>query len=88
MIIYIIQLQRERGMKMDIAKEIRKRCIDNDITIGELCEMTHQTRQNLANKMKRNNFTIRQLEEIFGILGYDIDILITKRTPPKDDNEI
>lgn len=74
--------------QMKIANEIRKLCIDNNITLGTLADRTHQTRQNLSNKMTKDNFTIRQLEDIAKALDCDIKIEFIPCASSKDDNEV
>ena len=39
------------------------------MTLGELADKTGQSRQNLSNKMSRDNFTEKDLQEIATALG-------------------
>ncbi len=43
-------------------------------TMGDVAEMTSQSRQNLSNKMQRNNFTIAELQKIASALDCSIEI--------------
>ena len=40
-----------------------------NMTLGELADRTGQSRQNLSNKMKRDNFTEKDLREIAAALN-------------------
>ena len=44
------------------------------MTMGELAEKTHQTRQNLSNKMSRDNFPEKELKSIADALGCDYEM--------------
>ena len=46
----------------------------NNMTAGELAEQTGQTRQNLSNKMKRNNYSEEELRAIAAALGCECKI--------------
>ena len=60
---------------MDITKYIKKCCIEkNDMQLKELAAKTEQTRQNLSNKMRHNDFRTSDLEKIANAL--DADLLI------------
>lgn len=51
------------------------------MTMGELAEKTNQTRQNLSNKMTRNNFPEKELKEIAEALDCELETaLIMKDT--------
>ena len=51
------------------------------MTMGELAEKTNQTRQNLYNKMARNNFPEKELKEIAEALDCELETtLIMKDT--------
>lgn len=46
----------------------------NGLTAGDLAERTGQTRQNLSNKFKRNNFPESELRTIAEALGCQCEI--------------
>lgn len=64
---------------MDICKEIKKMLIDNDMTQTELANRIGTSQGNLANKMKRNNFSVNEMKEIAEALGYDLEIKFVKK---------
>ncbi|MCD8377771.1 MAG: helix-turn-helix transcriptional regulator [Candidatus Gastranaerophilales bacterium] len=41
------------------------------VTLAQLAEMTNQSRQNMSNKMKRDNFSEKELQEIGEVLNCD-----------------
>lgn len=52
-------------------KVIMKR---NNFTMTELANQLNCSRQNLSNKMSRNNFDERELTAIANALGYELEI--------------
>ena len=73
---------------MDITKDIRKICIDKDISLSTLAERTGQSIANLSNKMGKGNFTIKQLEDIASALDCVLWIEFIDKPTPKDENKI
>lgn len=49
------------------------------LTIAQLAELTGQTRQNLSNKLTRDNFTEKEIAEIAAALNCDYDAYLTMR---------
>ena len=49
------------------------------LTIAQLAELTGQTRQNLSNKLGRDNFTEKEISEIAAALNCDYDAYLTMR---------
>lgn len=45
-----------------------------NITMSEVARLTGQTRQNLSNKMQRNNFTESDLRQIAEAIGCTLEI--------------
>ena len=64
-------------MDMSVAEKIRLIMRRQGKTMGELAELTGQTRQNLSNKMSRGNFTERDISIIAKALGCNVKILFT-----------
>lgn len=63
---------------MDIAKEIKKIIIDEDITMSALAFKLGTSQQNLSAKLKRNNFSVNEMKDIAKALGYELDIKFIK----------
>ena len=64
---------------MNIEKEIRKILLDEDIEIKELARRLNTSQQNMSAKLKRNNFTTKDIEKILNVLGYDLKIEFIKK---------
>lgn len=63
---------------MDIAKEIKKIIIDEDITLSALACKLGTSQQNLSAKLKRNNLSVNEMKAIAKVLGYELDIKFIK----------
>ena len=64
---------------MNIEKEIRKILLDEDIEIKELARRLNTSQQNISAKLKRNNFTTKDIEKISNVLGYELKIEFIKK---------
>ena len=64
---------------MNVEKEIRKILLDEDIEIKELARRLNTSQQNISAKLKRNNFTTKDIEKILNVLGYDLKIEFIKK---------
>lgn len=49
------------------------------MTMGQLAEKTGQTRQNLSNKMSRDNFPERELREIAAALDCELETFLVMK---------
>ena len=61
-------------MEMTASEKIRLIAKRKGKTMGEVAEMTSQSRQNLSNKMQRDNFTIAELQKIASALECSVEI--------------
>lgn len=50
------------------SEKIRTALIKSGLTIGALAEKLGQSRQNLSNKLSRDNFTVAEMEQIAAAL--------------------
>ena len=64
---------------MNIEKEIRKILLDEDVEIKELARRLNTSQQNISAKLKRNNFTTKDIEKILNVLGYELKIQFIKK---------
>ena len=64
---------------MNIEKEIKKILLDEDIEIKELARRLNTSQQNMSAKLKRNNFTTKDIEKILDVLGYELKIEFIKK---------
>ena len=61
-------------MNMTASEKIRLIAKRKGKTMGDVAEMTSQSRQNLSNKMQRDNFTIAELQKIASALEFSVEI--------------
>lgn len=54
---------------MKVSQQIRMLCANRNISIAELARLTGQSPQNLNAKLKRESFTIADLEKIAAVVG-------------------
>ena len=59
----------ERGAIMTISEQIRVLCVRSNISVAELARRIGTTPQNLSGKMKRESFTVAELENIAGAVN-------------------
>lgn len=64
-------------MSLSAGDKIRIILKRRGMTVGELAERTGQTRQNLSNKLSRNNFQEKELQEIAVALGCSYSLTFT-----------
>ena len=50
-----------------------------DIEIKELARRLNTSQQNISAKLKRNNFTTKDIEKILNVLGYELKIEFIKK---------
>lgn len=50
-----------------------------ETSIAAVAKQLNTSRQNIGNKLKRNNFSEEELKQIGDILGYDVVITFTER---------
>lgn len=54
---------------MTISEKIKVLCVRSDISVAELARRIGTTPQNFSGKMKRESFTIAELEDIAGAVN-------------------
>lgn len=64
---------------MGIRKEIKKILIEEDLTQGDLAERIGTSQQNFNAKLKRDNFSNKEMQEIADALGYELKIEFIKK---------
>ena len=58
---------------MSISEQIKILCVKLNISLAELARRTKQSPQNFSSKLKRESFTIRELEEIAKVCGVSFE---------------
>lgn len=66
-------------MALTTSEKIKVLLRRRGMTMGDLAEKTGQTRQNLSNKISRDNFPEKELREIAGALDCDLETVFVMR---------
>ena len=64
-------------MNLTVGEKIRLIMARKKINLGQLAEATGQTRQNLSNKLSRDNFQVKEAEKIAEALGCTLAVTFT-----------
>lgn len=64
---------------MDVAKNIRIMLVEENLKIIDLADRLNTSQQNISAKLKRNNFSVKEMEQIAEVLGYNLEITFTKK---------
>lgn len=62
-------------MGMTAAEKIRTLMSRKNVSMGDMAEGTRQSRQNLSNKMKRDDFSEKELQKMAAVLGCTVEIV-------------
>lgn len=66
-------------MSLTTGEKIKVVLMRRGLTMGDLAERTGQTRQNLSNKMSRDNFSEREMRQIAEALDCDFEAYFVMR---------
>ncbi|MGE8036847.1 helix-turn-helix domain-containing protein [Lysinibacillus sp. NPDC093692] len=58
---------------MGMAKKIKMLMVEKDITLSELAEKIGTSQPNLSNKLKRDNFSEKELNQIAEVLDVEYE---------------
>ena len=61
-------------MEMTASEKIRTLAKRQKKSLGDIAAELNQSRQNFSNKMSRDNFTVKELEEIAAALGCELRV--------------
>lgn len=61
-------------LKMGAARKVKMLVAANEITVKDLAERLETSQSNLSNKLKRDNFSEKELEEIAQACGAKVEI--------------
>ena len=67
-------------MEMTASEKIRILAKRKGKTMGDIADLTEQSRQNLSNKMKRDNFSVAELQKIATALDCSVTISFVDNT--------
>ena len=65
---------------MTASEKIRILVKRQKMSLGELADALNQSRQNLSNKMSRDNFSTKELEQIADALGCELRIQFVSKS--------
>lgn len=66
-------------MELKTSEQIRLLCSRAGLSLSDLARATGQTPQNLNNKLKRDKFTVQELQSIAAALGGCVSITWTDK---------
>ena len=64
-------------MNMTVAEKIRLIAKRVNMSMGDLAEGTGQTRQNLSNKLNRDNLSTKDIQALAEAMGCSVEIAFT-----------
>ena len=71
---------KERGVKM-FSKLLKIKLVEMDMTAKELALRLGTTQQNISAKMKRDNFSEKEMLQIAEALDLDLNIMLEQKKP-------
>lgn len=64
---------------MSAAKKIKMLLVDREMTLTDLAKLLNKSPSTMSDKMKRDNFSERDLKTIADLLNYDYEIVFTDK---------
>lgn len=64
---------------MSAAKKIKMLLVEREMTLKELSGRLHKAPSTISDKLKRDNFTEKDLREIAEVLGFEYEIVFTDK---------
>lgn len=64
-------------MKMTVSEKIRIIAKRSNMSMGDLAVATGQTRQNLSNKLGRDNMSVKDIESMAAAMGCTVEVKFT-----------
>lgn len=68
---------------MSAAKKIRMLLVERELTLTDLAKLLGKSLSNMSTKMKRDNFSEKDLIEIANVLDFDYDVVFSDRRSDK-----
>jgi len=68
---------------LSAVKKIKILLVEREMTMTDLAKELNTGLSNISGKMKRNNFSEKELKEIAEVLHYDYDIVFTDKETGK-----
>ena len=73
----------ERGSHLSAAKKIRILLIEREMTLTDLSKLLNKSLSTLSDKLRRDNFSEKDLMKIAEVLNYDYEAVFTDRNTGK-----
>lgn len=64
-------------MSMSAGEKIKTIMARKKVSMGDMAEQTGQSRQNLSNKMKRDDFSESEIQKMAAVLGCTAEVIFT-----------
>lgn len=64
---------------MSAAKKIKMMLVHRDMTLTDLSQLLNKSLSTMSGKMKRDNFSERDLRKIAELLNFDYEVIFTDR---------
>lgn len=68
---------------MSAAKKIKMLLVERDMTLTELSKQLDRSLSTMSDKMRRDNFSEKDLKKIADVLNFDYDVIFTDRETGK-----
>jgi len=68
---------------MGAAKKIKMLLVERDMTMKDLSKLLNRAPTTMSDKMRRDNFSEKDLRQIAEVLNYDYDIIFTDKETGK-----
>ena len=62
-------------MSMSAGEKIKTIMTRQKVSMGDMAEQTGQSRQNLSNKMKRDDFSESEIRKMASVLGCTVEVV-------------
>ena len=62
-------------MSMSAGEKIKTIMTRQKVSMGDMAEQTGQSRQNLSNKMKRDDFSESEIRKMAAVLGCTVEVV-------------
>lgn len=70
-------------MKLSAAKKIKMLLVEREMTLAALSKLLNKSPSTMSDKMKRDNFSEKDLKQIADALNYEYTIVFTDKTTGK-----
>ena len=76
-------MENRRWKDLSAAKKIKMLLVERDMTLTELSKQLDRSLSTMSDKMRRDNFSEKDLKKIADVLNFDYDVIFTDRETGK-----